>query len=323
MRVVNYNINNLIQNSFLIKNKDKIILIYDNTTKNIVKYFKKAIKKKSNKEIKLLKVKVSKIHGKDFSIQDRKIIKNYNLILCLTKYSYAHSKTRLDLIKSARFASMPGYSLKLLKNPALGYNFKKSDKVGKKLKKIFDNGKIVEIFSNNNKYKSVYYIKNRIANYCPGYINKNGDLGSPPDSEINISPQEFFSNGKILIRDSVAVSQIGKIKNSFTIDLKDGYIESVSSKNKNLEKKIKNLFTGNKKKRICAEIGIGLNSKSKVTGNMLTDEGAKGHLHLGFGSNFTVGGKNKIDFHVDLVTSNLEVFVDKRKIIKNNNFLIN
>ena len=56
---------------------------------------------------------------------------------------------------------------------------------------------------------------------------------------------------------------------------------------------------------------------------MLTDEGAKGHIHFGFGSNFTVGGKNKVNFHVDLVTSDMDVYVDKKKIIQNKKFLIN
>ena len=38
---------------------------------------------------------------------------------------------------------------------------------------------------------------------------------------------------------------------------------------------------------------------------MLCDEGAYGCVHFGFGSNYTVGGKNKIDFHVDMILKNL------------------
>ena len=49
--------------------------------------------------------------------------------------------------------------------------------------------RVIEIIP---KYKHDYEktFKNRYSNFCPGYILKNGDLGSPPDSEINISPQK-------------------------------------------------------------------------------------------------------------------------------------
>ena len=50
---------------------------------------------------------------------------------------------------------------------------------------------------------------------------------------------------------------------------------------------------------------------------MLCDEGAFGHLHFGFGSNYTVGGKNKINFHVDMIIKEPEVYIDNKLILKN------
>ena len=59
--------------------------------------------------------------------------------------------------------------------------------------------------------------------------------------------------------------------------------------------------TKNNKSRVLAELGIGFNKKAKLTGMMLTDEGSAGNIHFGFGSNYTVGGKNKVSFHIDIV----------------------
>ena len=54
---------------------------------------------------------------------------------------------------------------------------------------------------------------------------------------------------------------------------------------------------------------------------MLTDEGALGTMHLGFGSNSTVGGLNNVSFHLDFVlrlpTISVDgvVIVDKGKVL--------
>ena len=71
-----------------------------------------------------------------------------------------------------------------------------------------------------------------------------------------------------------------------------------------------------KKRRILAEFGIGINHKSKLTGNMLTDEGCRGTVHFGFGSNSTVGGKNSVNFHLDFIMKKPTVLIDNKKIIK-------
>ena len=50
---------------------------------------------------------------------------------------------------------------------------------------------------------------------------------------------------------------------------------------------------------------------------MLTDEGCRGTVHFGFGSNSTVGGKNKVNFHLDLIMKKPTVYCDNKKIIEN------
>ena len=78
----------------------------------------------------------------------------------------------------------------------------------------------------------------------------------------------------------------------------------------------------NSKRRVLAEFGIGLNPLAKLTGIMLTDEGALGTIHLGFGSNSTVGGANEVDFHLDFVIKNPTVILDKNIILEKGNLII-
>ena len=69
-----------------------------------------------------------------------------------------------------------------------------------------------------------------------------------------------------------------------------------------------------KKSKILAELGIGYNSKAKLSGNMLIDEGTYGTIHFGFGSNLALGGLNETNFHLDFVTYEDTIMIDDETI---------
>src|SRR5207249_9433424 len=65
-----------------------------------------------------------------------------------------------------------------------------------------------------------------------------------------------------------------------------------------------------------AECGVGLNDLAPVSGIMLTDEGAAGTMHFGFGSNFSIGGVNEVPFHLDVVMRDPTLRVDGAIVIE-------
>ena len=262
-------------------------------------------------------------HGFEPSREIASIMKIHSHVLCITKFSMAHSKARKDFTKvGGRYLSMPGYSKQILLSDALKANFIKLDKNTNKLSNILSNGKMCLIKSDDG--TCLYAdLKNRVGNSCPGHVLKKGSLGSPPDIESNISPVESKSNGLLVINGSIANDEIGLLKNPVYLFLEKGKIKKIKTKSTKVKKILERVFKKfGHKSRILGEIGIGLNKKSKLTGNMLTDEGAYGCIHFGFGSNFSVGGKNKVNFHLDFVTKKHSLFVDKRLIIKKGRIVI-
>ena len=74
--------------------------------------------------------------------------------------------------------------------------------------------------------------------------------------------------------------------------------------------------------RVLAECGVGLNQSATLQGIMLTDEGAFGCVHFGFGANATVGGLNDVPFHLDFVMRSASLSVDGRAVLENGELVI-
>ena len=197
-----------------------------------------------------------------------------SVILSLCSWSLAHTNARIKAgISGARFLSLPEYSIDFIKNPAILCDYESLAPSCLKVADLLTAASLVEIKSDIGT-DLVLNIKNRTGNYCPGFVEKPGELGSPPDIEANISPQEKLSQGKVFIDGSITCEGIGLLKETVSININDGRIKDIDCKNKVITNKLNEIMGDkNSKRRVLAEFGIGLNPLAKLTGIMLTDEG--------------------------------------------------
>ena len=300
---------------------EKVLFIYDDTTKDVLPYLEDEAEKKTKNLIKI-NIPIMKYHGQEPSLEVADLMKKSDLIIALTKMSLAHTKARMDACNlRSRYLSLAEYSMDILENKAiLGVDKNIINRLNM-MENIFNKGSNVYIDSALGT-KLNLDISTRKANNCPGYVTKIGDLGSPPDMEVNISPIENNSNGIIIIDGSITHPSLGLIREPIKLDIKDGSIINFSNSDEgNLIRDImKNVY--NKKAYILAELGIGFNKEAKLNGTMLIDEGTANCIHFGFGSNSTVRGLNKISFHLDYVMKNANLYVDDKLCIKEGKLLI-
>lgn len=311
------NVNNILKNCGNVMSSDKLLIISDRTTSKILKYFlNEALKLTSN--IFHYKINVQQNHGSKISQKLEKLMLKSTIIVALTKFSLAHTKARIQAAKAgARFLSLPDYDFKLINNPSLSVDFKKYNVEAKKISRLLSNSNKIHVTSKLGTNLKIY-VNKRISNCCPGFVNGPGDLGSPPDIEVNISPIETRSHGRLVIDGSVTHPSIKLLSDPIIILINNGKITKFYTKNKKNHEQLKKIFEKkNNKRKILAEFGIGLNHKAHLTGKMLTDEGCRGCVHFGFGSNITVGGQNDINFHIDFVMKKANVYIDKKYFIKN------
>ena len=315
-------IDHIIKKCGKINTQDKVLILFDEKTQSLANLFELRSAKVSKKVISLL-VKGINRHGQepDFEIANEML--NSSLIFSLCTWSLAHTNARIKAATAgARFLSLPNYSIDFITNPAIFCDYESIAPRCSKVANFLTKGSILEIKTDLGT-NLIVNIKDRIANYCPGFVEKPGELGSPPDIEANISPQEKLSQGKVFIDGSITCEEIGLLKENVSLDIRDGRIKNIDCTDITLRNKLNEIMGDkNSKRRVLAEFGIGLNPLAKLTGIMLTDEGALGTIHLGFGSNITVGGQNKVDFHLDFVIKKPTVILDKNTIIQKGHLII-
>lgn len=298
----------------LTKNDNALVLCDKETRKMADAFVTTALLNKIN--LKLLEIPALTNHGAEPPEYAAKEMESSTLILSLCGFSLAHSKARIRAAKKgARFLSLPLYTWNLLEDPSLHIDFKSHAKQVKNFADAFTRGEKIHV-STEAGTNIVLNIKNRIGNYCPGFVERAGDLGSPPDIEANVSPIENSAEGVVIIDGSITHPYFGLLQSPVKLTVKNGKIILFESNNQKQVDRLNELFGPlDSKRRVLAECGVGLNPAAKLTGIMLTDEGALGYLHFGFGANHTVGGLNEIDFHLDFVFRAATLTMDSEVLI--------
>ena len=252
-------------------------------------------------------------HGVEPNDETITALQTAELCFCLTKFSIAHTKARIDFVtRGGRFLSMPGLDSDLLEHAALHLDFKAYASEVRSVANRLTKARSFKLVTDNATLEGS--LEGRVANACPGYVDDEFSLGSPPDIEANISPIETSVSGSFTVNGSVTLPSIGLIDKPFKLTFLNGVIIEIEA-DCHTKRSLENHFSKEIHRRTIAELGIGFNPLSELNGSMLFDEGARGYVHLGVGDNSTVGGQNTSDRHIDFVSSVKLLLVDDELVI--------
>jgi leucyl aminopeptidase (aminopeptidase T) len=132
---------------------------------------------------------------------------------------------------------------------------------------------------------------------------KAGAFGNLPAGEIWCAPEEDNANGVIVCDGSIG--DVGQVKSPLKIEVKDGKIVALESDDQELVEKIKELSAVDEQASVVGELGIGLNPRARLTGNLLEDEKAGKTAHIAFGNTTEMpNGQNTAKTHRDYLFYN-------------------
>jgi len=131
-----------------------------------------------------------------------------------------------------------------------------------------------------------------------------------PTGEVIVAPVEDSLNGKLVC--DMAIGGMGKLKTSVEVIAKNGRVEKLFSKDKNLFRKVKDTFETDDWSDIAGEFAFGINPNARFVDEFLETEKILGTVHIAFGHNTDMpGGKNPSKNHIDLLISKPTVKVTK------------
>ncbi len=239
------------------------------------------------------------------------------------KKHYKHKKKSLDHIfhyllasKKTRSFWSPSVTAEMFET-TVPINYKKLGENCSKLKKVFDKASEVHITTKQGT-DLLIGLRGRKALTDDGNFSKPGAGGNLPAGEMFISPELDVASGTLVFDGAIASDKgviiIKKpiktvVKNNLVTKISGGSEAKLLQETLNRAKKTTNKFASEGKiskkdlpdylKNIynLGELGIGLNEKAKIVGNMLEDEKVFKTCHIAIGANYDDDAKALV--HLD------------------------
>lgn len=242
-------------------------------------------------------------------------ILNSNVFISAVKTSITHTNAVKNAVENGtRGILLTQFTEQLLIGGGIEADFKQIAPICKKYARLLEVGNNVHLTTRKGT-DLTFSAEGRRGNALYGIVEP-GQFSTIPTIEANCSPVEGSANGVIVADASIPYIGIGLLKEPVTCVVKNGMIDSIDGGyqakmlSENLESK-EDPFVYN-----IAEMGIGLNPKCSFKGIMLEDEGVLGSVHIGIGTNITLGGTVTASLHYDLIMRRGTIEIDGQVILK-------
>lgn len=218
---------------------------------------------------------------------------------------YDHIFTYLWKTKRLRSFWSPSVTAKMF-SETVPINYKELRDSAAKLKEILDKADQVHVVAKAGTDIRIG-LKGRTTHLDDGDFREPGTGGNLPAGEVYISPELDSSEGTIVYDGSISAHKGDIIiRNPIRAEVKHNSVTKIDggdeakalenainvSKETAIEKAEEGSLTTEqseeyiKGSRCLGELGIGLNRKAKIVGNMLEDEKVYGTCHIAIGSNY-------------------------------------
>lgn len=296
-----------LRNSLSIKRSDRVLILCDRNTLPIGQVFFDASEAITMSPL-LIEMSIGDHHGQEPSNVVADAMIHSDVIIAPTTYSLTYTNaTRAALARGARIATMPGISMEMLKKGGLDADYPKIAKSIKKFGRKFNRARTIHIRSDLGTDITANIDGRNWIIDDNGLCNRRGMITNLPAGKVFIAPNERSVNGH-LVFDGVFLP---RVEGTVEMDVVNGIAENITGPQEVIE-----LLERSKCGRTICEIGIGMNPRSRIIGNMLEDQKTKGTAHLGFGDNSTFGGDVTCDMHNDGMILKPDIEIDDNQIIK-------
>ncbi|MFQ6076519.1 MAG: aminopeptidase [Candidatus Bathyarchaeia archaeon] len=230
-----------------------------------------------------------------------------------TTWSQTHTDARVEAIRhGARGSTMCEVTEDCLCVGGILADYEECDRLGRRLGALLEKTSEVRITSpTGTDIRGM--VSGRPVQYETGLFREPGQFSALPSSEINISPIEGSAQGRVVV--DVRIMEVGVTRyDHVTLIIQRGKLVDVrGGPAASRYREVLERF-GDETAYNIAEFGIGLNPACREYATNLEDLGKLGHVHIGIGSNYAIGGKVRAPCHIDAIFKEAAVEFDGKLV---------
>jgi leucyl aminopeptidase (aminopeptidase T) len=254
-------------------------------------------------------------HGQEPPPPIAEAMKKADVIFTPVTYSITHTRAVKEACEAgSRIIALTDYREHMLIKGGLDADFHETKEMCLKFARAFEKSREAVLTSTGGT-KLTMRKEGRPGNalFC---IVEPGQMSPAPNVEANFSPTEGSAEGVIVADASIPYIDIGVLTEPVTATVEKGMITDIKGGHqaKILADDLKSRNDGQVYN--VAELGVGLNPKCIMQGVMLEDEGVYGSVHIGIGTNITLGGNVKAAIHYDLLMWEATIELDGNVILE-------
>lgn len=248
-------------------------------------------------------------------------MKGSQVIFTPVSLSITHTQAIRDAVAGgSRALAMTAFNEKLLISGAIDADFAAQKPLCQAIARRFAMGKKARL-TNPAGTDLNMDLEGRVGNALVGMVEP-GQFAPALTIEANFSPTEGTSQGIIAADASIPYEGIGVLAEPVRMTVENGRITKVEGGRQAqifahhlARHKDPNAYN-------VAELGVGLNPCARMMGVMLEDEAVYGTVHIGIGTNITLGGIIKAACHYDAIMWRPTLELDGELILRNGEVLI-
>ncbi len=238
----------------------------------------------------------------------------YDVQLLVTDKSLTHTAARRKATaKGARIATMPAITEDIA-NRCLDIDYGALKKESNRIHGLLSSALSVRVTTELGTDMHFKIGSSGFFGKDGGSFDRPGAYGNLPEGEVAFAPETC--EGAFIV--DATFPGLGILDSPLTFKVRDCMVYEISGKR--AEEVVRRLDRVGAKAYRVAELGIGLNPKARIIGNILEDEKVIGTVHIALGNNLSFGGDNDVPLHLDGVIKKPDIYVDDIKIMEKGKF---
>lgn len=232
-----------------------------------------------------------------------------DVVIAPTTMSLTHTQARINACKAgARIASMPGITGKMMSSGGITADCRTLQDIALEWNRRLEKIREVRVVSDIGT-DITFDLEGCTWMMDTGLCHEKGCSSNLPAGEMYIAPKG--ASGVFVVDGSL--SGFGLLDSPIKITVSNRYVTFIEGEQAGkLEAMLDRAGT---KARNIAELGIGINPKARLIGNVLEDEKVGGTVHIAMGDNSCFGGNVIAGIHLDGIIKKPVLFLDGEKFI--------